>query len=67
MTWEIALTDGDRVFTDDCLSFDSLRYNRWLRVYALARAVNGDLLRDRPRRITYVNTRRIVTVKEVDL
>lgn len=67
MTWKISLTGGDCVFTDDNIDLDSLRFSKWLRVNALARAVGGNLLHDRPERITYVNTRRIITVKEVDL
>lgn len=65
MTWKISLTGGDCVFTDDDIDLDSLRFNKWLRVNARAWGSSGcNLSRAR---ITYVNTRRIITVKEVDL
>lgn len=66
MTWKIELTNGAVLFTDDCIDLARLRSDRWLRVYALARAVSGNLLRDRPGRVTYVNTRRILIITEVD-
>lgn len=62
MTWKISLTGGDCVFTDDTIDLDSLRSNKWLRVNALV-TVGGNLRE----RIIYINTRRIITVREVDL